>query len=208
EQMTDQQLRDEAVTLFLAGYETTSVAMAWSFHYLTQQAEFAARLHAETDAVLGDRDPVFMDVPQLAYARMVMQEALRLYSPTYWVSRTAEEDDVIDGYRIRKGQMVAIMSHMIHRHPDFWQHPEAFDPERFTPENSAGRHQLAWIPFGAGQRQCIGRDFALMEGQLILTKIAQRYNVHAIPGKVAAPHVSTTLRTKDGVWVTISKRDK
>lgn len=206
EQMTDQQLRDEAVTLFLAGYETTSVSMAWSFHYLMQHPQSAARLQQEVDAILGGREPQFADLPQLTYARMIMQEALRLYGPIIWIARTAVEEDVIDGYRIRPRQMVGVVPYVIHRHPNLWQSPADFDPERFAPHQTEGRHQLAWMPFGAGQRQCIGRDFALMEGQLILAKVAQRYNLHAAPQRITQPRAALTLSTKGGVWAVLEKR--
>lgn len=205
-QMTDQQLRDEAVSLFLAGYETTSVAMSWSLHFLTQTPELLAKLQGVVDDTIGQRQITFEDLHTLEYPRWVMQEALRLYSPVFWLWRTAEENDVIDGFLIEKGQNVALAIHNIHRHPDVWDDPTTFDPERFSAEHSEGRHSLAWMAFGAGQRQCIGRDFALMEGQLILSKLIQRYTIEAIPGRIAEPHIALTLRTKDGVWVNLQRR--
>ena len=207
ERMTNAELRDEAVSLFLAGYETTSVAMSWALHYLTQQPEVAARLQDEVDSVLGKRTPTLMDLRQLTYARNVMQESLRLYPPAYWLARTAVEDDVIDGYHIPAGKMVAIMFQTIHRHPEQWENPHVFDPDRFLPERSEGRHKLAWVPFGAGQRLCVGREFAMMEGPLILARLMQRFQPVAVPDKVAQMHIGITLRTKDGVWVTLKKRD-
>lgn len=205
-QMTDQQLRDEAVSLFLAGYETTSVAMSWSLHFLTQAPMLMEKLQGAVDDTVGQRQITFTDLHALEYPRWVMQEALRLYSPVFWLWRTAEENDVIDGFLIEKGQNVALAIHNIHRHPDVWDDPTTFDPERFSAERSEGRHSLAWMAFGAGQRQCIGRDFALMEGQLILSKLIQRYTIEAIPGRVAEPHIALTLRTKDGVWVNLKRR--
>lgn len=206
ERMTDAQLRDEAVSLFAAGYETTSVAMSWAYHFLTREPHIAGRLQAGVDRVLGGRSPRFEDLSALGYTRGVLQEALRLYSPTYWLPRTAVEDDMVDGYRIPAGRMVGVFSHLLHRHPEVWSEPLKFDPERYTPERSEGRHKLAWIPFGAGQRQCIGKEFALMEGQLILARIAQRYEVSAVPGREARLHLGTTLRAKDGVWVHLAAR--
>ena len=206
ERMTLQQLRDETVALFVAGFETTSVALAWALHSLTQHPEVAQRLQDEVDTVLGTRAPGFEDLKRLSYSRCVLQETLRLYSPVYWLPRTPLEDDEIDGYRIPAGTLVGVLSHVIHRHPDVWDSPERFDPERFLPERSEGRAKLAWLPFGGGQRQCIGKDFALMEGQLILARLAQRFRFQAMPGHAAQAKFTTTLRSRDGVWVQLSER--
>lgn len=206
ERMTPQQIRDETVALFVAGYETTTVAMAWVFHFLTQQPELAWRLQSEVETALGSRTPGFSDLPRLSYARGLLQEATRLYPPAYWLPRIALEDDELDGYRIPAGTLVGVLSYLIHRRPDFWEAPERFEPERFLPERSAGRHKLAWLPFGAGQRQCIGKEFALMEGQLILARIMQRFRATALPGRVAQVQFTTTLRARDGVWVKLSAR--
>jgi cytochrome P450 len=204
--MTDAQLRDEAVAIFVAGYETTSSGLAWAFHFLTQQPEAAQRLQAEVDAVLGSRRPTFADLQQLTYTRGVLQEALRMYPPSYWIPRTATEDDELDGYRIPAGTLVAVLTYILHHHPEVWESPERFDPDRFKPERSAGRHKQAWIPFGTGQRQCIGKEFALMEGQLILARVAQRFQASAIPGRVAQLQLSALLHTKNGVWVRLKER--
>ncbi|QRO02134.1 cytochrome P450 [Archangium violaceum] len=206
ERMSQRELRDEAVTLFLAGYETTSVTMAWAMHALTQQPHLFQRLQAEVERAVGTRVPGFADLTSLAWCRNVAQESLRLYPPVYWVARKAVEEDVIDGFRIPAGKSMAVMVHHIHRHPGEWEAPERFDPDRFTPERSAGRHKHAWVPFGAGQRQCIGKEFALMEAQLILARLAQRFHVEAVPGRVAELLLSTTLRAKSGVWVKLTRR--
>ncbi|MBN1208789.1 MAG: cytochrome P450 [Myxococcaceae bacterium] len=206
ERMTAKQLRDEVVALFVAGYETSTVAMAWAFHFLTQQPELTERLRAEVDAALGARAPSFADLPRLPFARGVLQEALRLYPPAYWLPRLAVEDDELDGYRIPAGTLIGVLSYLIHRRPDFWESPERFDPDRFSPERSAGRHKHAWLPFGTGQRQCIGKEFALMEGQFILARVAQRFRATAIPGRVAQVHFGTTLSARSGVWVRLAAR--
>jgi cytochrome P450 len=206
ERMSNSELRDEAVSLFLAGYETTSVAMSWALHFMTQQPEIRERLQQEVETVLGERTPTMMDLRKLTYARNIMQESMRLYPPAYWIPRTAIEDDVIDGYRIPAGKMVAVMSQTIHRHPEQWENPHAFDPDRFLPERSEGRHKLAWIPFGAGQRLCVGREFAMMEGPFILARMMQRYRPVAVPDRVAQMHIGITIRTRDGVWVGLEKR--
>ncbi|WP_437592016.1 cytochrome P450 [Sorangium sp. So ce1000] len=206
EQMTNQQLRDEAVSMFLAGYETTSVSLAWALHFLVANPEILRALVAEVDAALGDRRPGFADVPKLPLALAVFQEALRLYPPAYWIPRTAIEDDEIDGFRIPAGAMVGVMSYVLHRHPDQWETPARFDPGRFTPERARERHPLSFIPFGIGQRQCVGKEFALMEGQLILARLFQRFGVSAVPGRTPRLHVATTLRTSGGVWLRLEPR--
>jgi cytochrome P450 len=206
EQMSDKQLRDEAVTIFLAGYETTSIAMTWAAYMMTQKPEVAQKLMEHVDTVLEGRMPKFEDLMQLGYPRMVMEEATRLYPPAFWLPRTAVEDDVIGGYKIKAGQMVAATMLTIHRHPDFWENPDEFDPERFTPDKVKGRHPQAWMPFGAGQRYCIGKDFALMEGALILTRLAQRYTLSNVEGREPKVALSTTLSTKDGVWLKLANR--
>jgi cytochrome P450 len=204
--MSQAELRDEAVALFLAGYETTSVSMAWALHALTQQPSLGQRLQTEVDRAVGTRVPGFEDVMSLAWCRNVAQEALRLYPPIYWLARKSVEEDIIDGFRIPAGTSMGLMLYLIHRHPEEWEAPERFDPDRFTPEHSAGRHKHAWVPFGSGQRQCIGKEFALMEEQLILTRLAQRFHVEAVPGRVAELLLSTSLRTRSGVWVKLTRR--
>lgn len=206
EAMSDQQLRDEATAMLLAGYETTASALAWACHYLAQHPEAMRKLQAEVDQVLGDRRPTFADLPRLAYTRMVLQETLRLRPPSWWTPRQASEDDIIDGYHIPAGTTVAALTYVVHRHPEFWPDPERFDPERFLPERQQERHKHAWIPFGAGQRMCIGRDFSIMEGQLALAMIMQRYRVGAIPGRTAQLKLSTVLQAKDGIVVSVAKR--
>lgn len=206
ERMSDEQLRDEVATLFLAGYETTSIALSWAFDYLTQHPEVMRKLQAEVDSVLEGRQPTFADLPRLEYARMVLQESMRLRPPAWFVPRTAVEDDEIDGYAIPAGTEVLSLTYIYHRHPAEWPDPERFDPERFAPERSNDRHKFAWVPFGAGQRMCIGRDFSLMEGQLALAMVMQRYQVSAVAGHIAQPQLTTTLRPKGGIMVKLAKR--
>ncbi|MGK3965523.1 cytochrome P450 [Sorangium sp. So ce118] len=187
EQMTDQQLRDEAVSMFLAGYETTSVAVAWALHLLVQHPAVLRAVEAEVDAALDDRRPSFADAARLPLTLAAFQEALRLYPPVYWIPRTAIADDEIDGFHIPAGAAVAVMSYVLHRHPDHWESPARFDPGRFTPERARGRHPLSFMPFGIGQRQCVGKEFALLEGQLILARILQRFRLSAVPGRSIRP---------------------
>ncbi len=206
EPLTDKEIRDEAATIFLAGYETTSIAMTWASYMLAQHADVAEKLETQVNDVLQDRTPTFTDLMQLSYPRMVMEETMRLYPPVFWLPRTAVNDDTIGGYQIKAGQMVAAVPLTIHRHPQFWADPNTFDPENFAPKANKQRHPLAWMPFGAGQRLCIGKDFALMEGTLILSRLMQRYHVHPCPERQPQLALSTTLSTKDGVWVRLEKR--
>jgi cytochrome P450 len=206
EGMNDQQLRDEVSALFLAGYETTSVALSWAVQYLTLFPKTLRKLQDEVDTVLGSRRPSFSDLRNLPYCRMVFQETLRVRPPSFWIPRTAIESDVIDGYPIPAGGQVVSLTYMYHRHPDFWTDPESFDPERFTPQAAEGRHRFAWLPFGAGNRLCIGRDLALLEGQLALAMLAQRYRIERTTPRAAELVLSSSLRPKHGVSVYLSPR--
>ena len=206
DRMTDLQLRDELANFFLAGYETSATNLAWAYYYLTRNPDKLAKLREEVDQVLGDRKPTFDDVPKLQYTKMVIQESLRINPAAWFLPRAAVEDDEIDGYYIPAGTVIINMLYTIHHHPDVWENPEEFIPERFEPEEEANRHQFAWIPFGAGPRMCIGRDFAIMEAQLILAMIVQRYNISAVPGHVATSDFLSTLKPKNGVMVYVEKR--
>ncbi len=207
EGMTDQQLRDEVTTLFLAGYETTSIALTWSFDFLAHNPEMMEKLRTEVDTVVGsDRLPTFADLPKMPYSRKVLQETLRIRPSAWQLPRTAIEDDEIDGHHIPAGTNLIGLIYMCHYHPDEWDNPEVFDPERFQSEKSEKRHKFAYMPFGAGQRKCIGMDFALMEGQLALAMVAQRYALTKTTEQLAEPQLSTTLRPKDGVVVKLEKR--
>jgi cytochrome P450 len=206
EGMTPQQLRDEVMALFLAGYETTAGTLSWVAHFLLQHPEAAQALRTEVDAALGGARPSFSSLPKLSYTHMLLRESLRLRPPVYAIPRSAVEDDEIDGLHVPAGTFVQTMVYTIHRHPEVWERPNEFDPLRFLPEHQSKRHALSFIPFGAGQRQCIGSEFAMMEGQLILARIAQRYDISAVPERTAKIHVAMTLRAKDGVWVRLQRR--
>ncbi|MCP3140630.1 cytochrome P450 [Pyxidicoccus xibeiensis] len=206
EAMTDEQLRDEVLTMLVAGHETTATAMSWVWALLDQHPEVEAKLHGELDAVLGGRLPTAEDVPRLGYTRMVVEEAMRLYPPAYVYSRAVKEDDVIGGFRIPKGSWVDVSPYVTHRHPDFWERPEEFVPERFSPEASAKRPRYAYFPFSGGPRQCIGNGFAMMEAQLILATVAQRFRPRRLPGHVLAPEPLITLRPKGGLPMHLERR--
>ena len=207
EGMGDAQLRDEAMTLLIAGNETTAVALSWAWYLLSRHLEINNRLQEELDAVLGGRAPTFEDLPLLPYTTAVLKEAMRLYPPAWIFSRRPIEDDEIGGYRLPAGTTVLISPYVTHRNPEYWEEPETFNPERFEEEPSAGRPEFAYLPFGGGPRKCIGDRFALVEGVLILAAVAQRYNLRLVQGHKVAPEPLVTLRPKGGIQVFLEERD-
>ncbi len=206
EGMTDEQLRDEVLTILLAGHETTAVALSWTWYELSRRPEVEETLHAELDRVLSGRVPTLEDLPNLPYNRMVIDESLRLYPPAWGMARQTREADEIRGYTIPANTPVSLIQYITHRHPEFWDDPEKFDPERFLPERSSGRPQFAYFPFGGGQRQCIGNNFALIEAQLILATLAQRYRLRLVPGHPVKPEPIVTLRPRHGLLMTVEER--
>jgi cytochrome P450 len=179
--MSDRQLRDEVLTLLLAGHGNTGNALTWMWHLLATNPAVEGRLHAELDAVLGTRAPTMADLPRLPYARMVVEETLRLYPTSWLLLRRAAGEDVLGGYAIRPDSIVLISPFVTHRHPDFWPQPETFEPERFRPERVVARHRFAYLPFGAGARRCVGSAFALLASHLVLAAVAQRYRLATEP---------------------------
>lgn len=208
EGMSDRQLRDEVITLFIAGHETTANALTWASYLLSTHVEVARRLRAEVDEKLQGRVPTAADVPELAYTRMVIDEAMRLYPPVWVTNRRAIEDDTVCGYHIPAGATVTISPYVTHHDPAFWVNPEGFDPERFAPERSAGRPQYAYFPFGYGPRQCIGKGFALLEMTLALALLAQRYDLRLVPGRRVELVAMGTLRPRYGLWMTAHPREE
>jgi len=206
ETMTDQQLRDEAVTFLVAGHETTAVALSWTWHLLGAHPDVERRLHAEVDEVLGRRVPGVVDLGALRYTRMVIEESMRLFPPVWATNRQAYGDDVVGGQTIHKDDTVNVSPWVTHRDPALWERPEAFDPERFTPERSAARPEYAYFPFGGGPRRCIGNQFAMMEAQLILAMTAQRFRLQPVPGHPVEPDPILTLRPRYGVMTTLHPR--
>ena len=188
--MTDQQLRDEAVTLFLAGHETTAIALSWTLYLLSQHPEVDARLHAE----LGG-----------PYAEQVVKESMRLYPPVYAFGREAMRDIEIGGYALPKGTTVFMSQWVIHRDPRFYEDPEAFRPERWTAEAERRLPKFAYLPFGGGPRLCIGNSFAMMEAVLILTELVRRFRFELAAEK-PVPFPSVTLRPRDGLPMRVYKR--
>ena len=202
--MDDTQLRDEVMTLFLAGHETTANALAWTFHLLAAHPEIDAKMRAEIATVLGERSPSPEDVPKLAYTTRVFEESMRLYPPAWLIARATRFDEEFGGYTIPKGTMVGVAPYAIHRHPKFWPDPTRFDPDRFLPERAEGRPRYAYLPFGGGQRLCIGIHFAMMEAVIILAMVAQRVRLASVPGHPVVPLAQVTLRPKYGIKMTLS----
>ena len=198
-QMTDKQLRDECVTLLLAGFETTASSLCWTLTLLTRHPEVEARLRAEISEVLGDRAPGLEDIPRLKYTQMVRDESMRLFPPAWLTERMPVKADVLCGYRIPAGITLAITQFVTHRHPEFWPDPEKFDPQRFSAENSRGRHEYAFFPFGGGGRQCLGKNLALLETTLVLAMLVQRFKFELEPGWQVARDAQLALRLKGGL---------
>jgi cytochrome P450 len=173
---------------------------------LSQNPAVESKLHAELATVLGGKPPTVDQLAQLPYTSMVLQEALRLYPPAWILSRKALADDELGDFFIPQGSMVIISPYATHRHPAFWDEPEVFDPERFTPERVAARHHYAYCPFGGGPRLCIGNNFAMMEAQLVLATIAQRYRLCLLPGHPVVPEAKITLRPRYGMQMTLQHR--
>jgi cytochrome P450 len=206
EAMTDRQLRDEVITIFVAGHETTAVLLAWLFHALAQHAAVQEQLYAEVDQVLNGRLPGLADLPTMPYLRMVIDETLRLYPPAWITNRECREEDELCGYRIPAGEVVSISPYVMHRLPEYWDTPERFDPQRFNPQQADERPRFTYLPFGAGPRQCIGNNFALLEAQLIIATLTQQVRLTSVPGKVVKINPVITLRTKDGIWMKVERR--
>ncbi|MEZ4380948.1 MAG: cytochrome P450 [Nannocystaceae bacterium] len=206
ERMSDTQLLDEAVGIFVAGYETTALGLAWAIHALLQNPSVMARLEAEVDAALGDRPLTYADLARMPYTRQVLLESLRLYPPASWLPRVAVADDVIDGVRIPAGATVILPIYTWHRHPDMWADPERFDPSRFEPERASRRHSFAYAPFGGGQRLCIGKELALLEGQAALAAIFRRFRLAPVDDRVVRAIPSATLTPQGGVWARLRGR--
>jgi cytochrome P450 len=207
-QMSNEQVRDEALTIFLAGHETTANALSWTWYLLAQHPEIESKLYQEIDAVLeGGRLPRFEDLPRLRYTEMVFAEAMRMYPPGWAVGRLAIKDFEVGGYVLPAGSLVLLSQYVTHHDARFFPDPARFDPERFTPEAKDARPQFAYFPFGGGPRRCIGEGFALMEGVLLLATLARRWRMRLVPGHAVEMRPRITLRPgKAGVPVTLERR--
>jgi cytochrome P450 len=204
--MTDAQVRDEALTLILAGHETTANALTWTWYLLSQHPEVEQRMHEEIDRVLGDRLPAFDDFPRLPYTESVFAESMRLYPPAWAIGRRAKADYEIAGYTIPAQSILILSPYVTHRNSKWWPAPERFDPSRWTPEARDSRPKFAYFPFGGGARVCIGERFAWLEGVLLLATIAQRWRFRLVPGHPVAHQALITLRTRHGMKMIAERR--
>jgi cytochrome P450 len=204
--MTAKEVRDQVVTIFMAGHETTSLALSWTWYLLSQHPAVEAKIHHELAEVLGGRTPSNDDIANLRYTRMVIEESMRLYPPAHTIGRQPIAADEVLGHRIPAGSEVLVLPWLLHRKPSLWDNPDRFDPERFLPERVAVRPRFAYIPFGAGPRICIGAAFAMTEAILMLATIAQRYRLRLKPDHPVEPQGLITLRPRHGIRMILQRR--
>jgi cytochrome P450 len=207
--MDDRQLRDEVATLFAAGHETTSNALSWTWYLLAQHPEVEAKLHQELDSVLAGHKPTLADLPNLPFSLQIIKESMRLYPPAWILNgRIALEDVELDGYTVPKGSTIFISPYVMHHLPHYFAEPEAFKPERFTTEFEKALPKYAYMPFGGGTRVCIGNSFALMEAQLVLVTIAQRFHLELATKEPVQYNAQITLTPVDGIQMRLVEREK
>jgi cytochrome P450 len=205
--LSAEEVRNEVLTIFVAGHETTASAMTFVWYVLSQQPEWEAKLHAELSQVLGGRLPTEADLPRLSLTRRIIEETMRLYPPAPGLSaRQAVKADEVGGVKIPKGALVSISSWVLHRHRTLWDQPDVFDPDRFLPERSVGRPRFAYLPFGGGPRVCIGQLMAMTEATLILATLAQRFRCRLRPGHRVGITNRVTIRPTGGLPMTIERR--
>ena len=204
--MTDKQARDEAITLFLGGYETTSLALTWAWYLLLAHPEVEAKVVAEIDTVLTDQDPTLADLNKLIYMEMTLMEALRMYPPLWVFTREPIEDVKIGGYTLRKGSTVFISPYITQRDPRYFPDPDRFIPERFALGSGEHIPRYAYFPFGAGPRVCIGQSFALTEMKLVLALMLRTYQLRLVDGQQVTPKTSANLRPREGIYFTVATR--
>lgn len=204
EGMTDQQLLDESLILFVAGHETSANALAWAFYLLCKNPDAIHKIRTEYQSVVGDRKIEFTDFPQLKYTTQVIQETMRIYPPAWITDRLANTPDNIKGYQIPKDRMFAIYIYGLHHSEKYWDEPEKFKPERFEKENMKGKPSFAYMPFGGGPRLCIGNNFAMMEMQMVILELLKRYDFHLIPNQEIEAMPYVTLQPKYGIKMKVS----
>ena len=207
EKMNDKELRDEIFTIFSAGHETTSNGLIWTLYLLSQHSEIESKLHKELEEVLGNETPTYEDLTKLKYTTQIVYESLRLYPPAWSVGRRSIEEDEIGGYRIPKGIDIAISPYILHRHPDFWDNPEVFDPNRFSSENRKKITPFSYIPFGGGPHVCVGQNFAIMELILVIAMIAKQFRLRIKDNQKVEIDPCITLRPLKEVFMTIQERN-
>ena len=204
--LSDEQIRSELESFYFAGWSSASNALLWAWYLMARHPEVMQRLMADVDAVLGGRRPTAEDLPNLPYVQQVLFETLRLYPPIYASVRKVLADDEILGFRIPAGSHVTISSHVTHRSPQFWDEPERFNPDRFQSEATRARPRYAYFPFLGGPHQCLGRDFFLLEAQLVIIMAAQRYRLEVVPGHVAEAEPLITQRMRGSLPMVIHRR--
>jgi cytochrome P450 len=205
--MTDQQLRDEVMTLFLAGHETTANTLSWTWMLLSQHPKIEEKLLAELQTVLGGRNPHASDQPNLPYTERVVTEAMRLYPPVWRMSRELTEDWEVNGYLLKAGSNVFMSQWVMHRDPRYFENPEEFNPDRWANDFAKTLPPGVYFPFGGGPRVCIGQGFAIMEAVILLAAIAQKFQISLIPEHAIELQPSITLRPKQGIKVKVTKRE-
>ena len=194
-------LRDQVLSIILAGHETTANSLSWTWYLLSRHPEVRDKLTQEVEQVLQGRVPTFQDLPQFVYMKQILDESLRLYPPVWSLSRVALEDDKIDDLEIPAGMNLMLCPYAVHRYSKYWPNPEGFDPERFAPGMERTRPQHAYIPFGGGPRTCLGSRFAIMEAQLIMAMVVQRFQLDLVPGQIVEPEPMITLRPRGEILV-------
>lgn len=205
-QMDEKQMLDEIITLMLAGHETSATALVWTFYLLSKNPEAEQRLVDELDRVLGGRAASSADLAELPYLKQVVQESMRIYPPVWGIARRSTEDCEFGDYLIPANSYIALTMYVLHRHPEHWDNPERFDPERFAPGAAKSRHAYAYLPFSAGPRACIGAGMAMLEVQLILAQLLQQFRVRPVADHPVVPLAVVTLKTRFGMPVHITPR--
>jgi enediyne biosynthesis protein E7 len=204
--MTERELIDEAMTLIVAGHETTASGLNWTWYLLSQNPEAESKLHAEIDAVAEKRNSTLSEMEQLSYTKNVVDEALRLYPPGWLLSRRTIAPDTLSGFEVPAGSDVLLCLYLLHRHPRYWKDPDAFRPERFDKEHEAERPRFAYMPFAAGPRHCIGETLALYEMYMHLYKVARRYRLRYVPERELELEAQINLRTKHPLMMKLERR--
>ena len=204
--LSKRQIRDEIVTLFIAGVDTPGHALAWTIHLLSRHPDWAERVAVEAEAVLGDESPSMENLERLDTAERVFKESMRLYPPAWVIVRTPFEDDVLGGYSIPAGSAILLSQYVVHRHPAHWEQPEVFDPERWAPERSASLHRFAYFPFGGGSRYCIAQGLAMVLGKIVIAMAAREFRWEDAGSRPVVPLPLTTLKPKHGIFIRAHER--
>jgi len=206
--MSDEQLRDEMVTLFLGGYQTTAIALSWTWYLLARHRDVEETLHAELDRVLGGRLPTVEDLPRLEYTRMVFAEAMRCYPPVWVLTRQAIRPIDVGPYTLPAGSTILVSPWVVHHDPRYYPDPFRFDPQRWTPERLAARPKFSYFPFGGGHQRCIGESFSWTEGILVLATLAQTWQPRLVSSRPIKPQPPATLRPASGMPMRLERRQQ